>query len=93
MATFIRAIVSLLVALAAFVVSFLVIFVPTLLRDMHYAPLDGPGGWVGFLSVSRWRLSPLWWLDRFATHKRSEETGLHERPPAGAVSDNPVSRK
>jgi len=48
MATFIRAIVSLLVALAAFVVSFLVIFVTMLLRDMHYAPHDGQGGMGGF---------------------------------------------
>lgn len=48
MATFIRAIISLLVALAAFVATFLVIFVPLLLRDMHYAPHDGQGGMGGF---------------------------------------------
>jgi hypothetical protein len=48
MATFIRALVSLLVALAAFVVSFLAIFVALLLRDMHYAPHDGQGGMGGF---------------------------------------------
>ncbi|AFL89220.1 hypothetical protein Terro_3194 [Terriglobus roseus DSM 18391] len=48
MATFIRAIFSVLVALAAFVVSFLVIFVPMLFLDMHYAPHDGQGGMSGF---------------------------------------------
>src|SRR4051812_14332822 len=48
MATLIRAIFSVLVALAAFVVSFLVIFVPMLFLDMHYAPHDGQGGMSGF---------------------------------------------
>jgi hypothetical protein len=49
MTTFIRAIISLLAAFAAFVVAFLAIFVPMLLRDMHYAPHDGQGGIGGFL--------------------------------------------
>jgi hypothetical protein len=48
MTIFTRAIISLLAALAAFVVAFLAIFVPMLLRDMHYAPHDGQGGMSGF---------------------------------------------
>jgi len=44
----IRVIVSFVVALTAFVIAFLAVFLPMLISDMHYAPHDGQGGMSGF---------------------------------------------
>jgi hypothetical protein len=43
-----RAFVAFCCAFVTFVVVFLAIFVPLLIRDIHYAPHDGQGGMGGF---------------------------------------------
>jgi hypothetical protein len=48
MTNLIRVILSLVVALTVFVVTFLAVFMPMLISDMHYAPHDGQGGMGGF---------------------------------------------
>jgi hypothetical protein len=48
MTNLVRLVVSFFVAAITFGVAFLAIFVPLLIRDMHYAPHDGQGGMGGF---------------------------------------------